>query len=70
MLSPHIHVALVHERQQAFLAQAETDQLARQARQHRRQAGTPGARRLPRRWRPAWLRPGRSRLLRHRPAPG
>ena len=25
MLSPHIYAALVHERQQTFLAQAETD---------------------------------------------
>jgi hypothetical protein len=63
MLSPHIHAALVHERHQAFLAQAETGRLARQARLHRQQAGTPGARRSPRRRRPAWLRPGRSRLL-------
>jgi RimJ/RimL family protein N-acetyltransferase len=63
MLSPHIHAALAHERHQAYLAQAETDRRARQARLHRRQAGTPGARRSPRRWRPAWLQRGRSRLF-------
>ena len=67
MLNPHILAALAHERQQAFLAQAETARQARQARLHRQQVGTPGARRSPRRWRPAWLRPGRSRLLGHWP---
>jgi RimJ/RimL family protein N-acetyltransferase len=67
MLSPYIHAALAHERHQAFLAQAETDRRARQARLHRQRAGTPGARRSPRSWRPAWLQPGWSRLLRRRP---
>jgi len=62
MLSPHIYAALAHERHQTFLAQAETDRRARQARLYRQQAGTPGARRSPWRWRPAWLRPGRSRV--------
>ena len=36
MLSPYIYAALAHERHQAFLAQAETDRRARQARLHRR----------------------------------
>jgi GNAT superfamily N-acetyltransferase len=66
MLSPYIH-ALAHERHQAFLAQAETDRRARQARLHRLRDGTGTARRSPRRRRPAWLRPGRSRLLGHWP---
>jgi hypothetical protein len=66
MLSPYLHAALAHERHQAFLAQAETGRRARQARSHRQQAGTPGARRPPRR-RPAWLRPGRGRLPGPRP---
>jgi hypothetical protein len=61
MLSPYFHT-LVHERHQTFLAQAETGRRARQARLRRQQAGTSGARRLPLRWRPAWLQPGRSRL--------
>ena len=61
MPNPHIYAALAHERHQTFLAQAETDRRARQARLHRRQAGTPGARRSPLRLRPAWLRAGRSR---------
>ena len=42
MLSPHIYVALVHERHQAFLAQAETDRRKRRARP-RRQRGGAGA---------------------------
>jgi hypothetical protein len=67
MLSPYVHAALAHERHQAFLAQAETDRRARQARLHRLRDGTGAARRSPRRWRPAWLRPGRSRLLGHWP---
>jgi RimJ/RimL family protein N-acetyltransferase len=67
MLSPHIHAALAHERHQTFLAQAEAGRRPRQARLHRQQAGILGARRLPPRWRPAWLQPGRSRLLGHWP---
>ena len=38
MLSPHIYVALAHERHQTFLAQAETDRRKRRARPHRRRA--------------------------------
>ena len=67
MPNPHIYAALAHERHQTFLAQAETDRRARQARLHRQQAGTPGARRSPLRRRPARLRAGRSRLLGHWP---
>jgi hypothetical protein len=67
MLSPYINAALAHERHQAFLAQAETDRRARQARLHRLRDGTGTARRSPRRWRPAWLRPGPSRLFGHWP---
>ena len=40
MLTPYVYAALAHERHQAFLAHAETDRRARQARLHRRQAGT------------------------------
>ena len=67
MLSPYILAALVHERHQTFLAQAETGRRARQARFYRQQAGIPGARRLPLRQRPAWLQPGRSRRFGHWP---
>ena len=69
MLSPHIHAALARERHQTFLAQAEAGRRARQARLHRQQAGTSGARRSPLRRRPAWLHPGRSRVLGQWPGP-
>ena len=69
MLSPHIHAALAHERHQTFLAQAEAGRQARQARLHRQQAGTSGARRSPLRRRPGWLHPGRSRVLGQWPGP-
>ena len=55
MLTPYVYAALAHERHQTFLAEAETDRRARQARLHRQQAGTSGARRSPLRRRPAWL---------------
>jgi hypothetical protein len=67
MLSPYIHAALAHERHQALLARAETSRRARQARLHRLRDGKGTARSSPRRWRPAWLRPGPSRLFGHRP---
>jgi RimJ/RimL family protein N-acetyltransferase len=67
MLSPYIHAALAQERHQEFLARAETDRQARQARLHRLRDGAGSARRSPRRLRPAWLRPGRSRMFGHRP---
>jgi RimJ/RimL family protein N-acetyltransferase len=67
MLSPYIYGALAHERHQTFLAQAETDRRARQARLHRQQAGALGARRSPLHRRPAWLKSDRSRLLGHWP---
>jgi hypothetical protein len=67
MLSPYIHAALAHERHQTLLARAETSRRARQARLHRLRDGTGTARRSPRRWRPAWLRPGPSRLFGHWP---
>jgi RimJ/RimL family protein N-acetyltransferase len=66
---PSIHAALVHERHQAFLTQAETDRRARRARLHRQQAATSGARRSPLRQRPVWLLPGRSRVLGHGQGP-
>ena len=44
MLSPSIHAALAHERHQEFLARAETDRRARQARLHRLRDGTGAAR--------------------------
>ena len=69
MLSPHLHAALAHERHQRFLAQAEAGRRARQARLHRQQAGTSGARRSPLRRRPGWLHPGRSRVLGQWPGP-
>jgi hypothetical protein len=65
MLSPHIHAALAHERHREFLARAETGRRARQARLHRLPDGAGAARRSPRHWRPAWLRPGPSRLFGH-----
>jgi hypothetical protein len=67
MLSPYIHATLAHERHQEFLARAETDRRAPQARLYRLRDGTGAARRSPRRWRPAWLRPGPSRLFGHWP---
>ena len=67
MLSPSIHAALAHERHQEFLARAETDRRARQARLHRLRDGAGAARRSPRRWRSAWLRPGPRRLFGHWP---
>ena len=67
MLSPSIHAALAHERHQEFLARAETDRRARQARLHRLRDGAGAARRFPWRWRSAWLRPGPSRLFGHWP---
>ena len=67
MLSPYILAALARDRHQAFLAEAETNRRARQARLHRLRDGAGAARRSPRRWRPAWLRPGRSRLAGHWP---
>jgi RimJ/RimL family protein N-acetyltransferase len=69
MLSPCVHAALAHERHQEFLAQAETDRRARQARLHRLRDGARAASRSRRRWRPAWLRPRRSRLPGHQPGP-
>ena len=39
MLSPHIYAALVQERHQAFLAQAETDRRKRRARPRRPRSG-------------------------------
>ena len=67
MLSPSIHAALAHERHQEFLARAEIDRRARQARLHRLRDGAGAARRSPRHWRPAWLRPGPRRLFGHWP---
>ena len=43
MLSPHIYAALVHERHQTFLAQAETDRRNRRPRRHRRRGGAGAA---------------------------
>ena len=42
MLSPYIHAALAQERHQEFLARAETDRRARQARLHGLRDGTGG----------------------------
>jgi len=58
MLRPDIYTALVHERHQTILAQAEAGRRARQARLHRRQAGVTGARR------PVVLRDGSAVLIR------
>jgi RimJ/RimL family protein N-acetyltransferase len=69
MINPDIRFALGRERQKTLLAEAETARQARPARLCRQQAGTPGARRwLPLRH-PAWLGPGRSRLLGRWPRP-
>ena len=43
MQSPHIYVALVHERHQTLLAQAETYRRKRQARRHRKRRGAAAA---------------------------
>ena len=43
MLSPHIYAALVQERHQAFLAQAETDRRKRRARLRRPRRGAGAA---------------------------
>ena len=43
MLSPHIYVALAHERHQTFLAQAETDRRNRRARPRRPRSGAGAA---------------------------
>ena len=69
MFNYYVYTALARERQKTFLAQAEAARQAEQARSRRQRAGTSGARRSPRRWRLAWLRPGRSRLPGHRPGP-
>ena len=52
MLSPHIYVALAHERHQTLLAQAETDRRNRRVRPHRQRGGA------------ATSRPAMARLLR------
>lgn len=50
----HILAEIIRERSGTFLAEAEADRRAKQARSHRQRAGTPGARR----WRLRWgLRP-------------
>ena len=43
MLSPHIYAALVQERHQAFLAQAEADRRKRRARLRRPRRGASAA---------------------------
>ena len=60
MLSPHIYVALVHERHQTFLAQAEADGRSRRARRHRGRRTTPP----PVTGRPVVLRDGSAVLIR------
>jgi len=60
MLSPHIYVALVHERHQTFLAQAETDRRKRRARLHRQRRGAGAAAT----GRPVVLRDGSAVLIR------
>jgi hypothetical protein len=58
MSHPGLHAALAVERQTMFLAEAEADRLARQARPHQR------SRIL------GWLSPVWRRLLTRRPGPG
>jgi hypothetical protein len=67
MINPDIRFALGREREKTLLAEAETARQVRQARLHRQQASAPGTRRSPPRRRPAWLQPGRIRLLGHWP---
>jgi hypothetical protein len=57
MLSPHIYVALAHERHQTFLAQAETDRRNRRVRPHRQRGGAATGR-------PVVLRDGSAVLIR------
>lgn len=60
MLSPHIYAALVQERHQDFLAQAETDRRKRRARPRRPRSGAGAAAT----GRPAVLRDGSAVLIR------
>ena len=67
MSYPYIHTALARERQDMLLAEAQAVRLARQARAHRRNGGTPASHRSPFRRTSAWLLAARSRLLNQRP---
>ena len=55
MTHPYIQAALVRERQNMLLAEAEAVRQARQARSHRRRRGTPAIRRSPFRRALGWL---------------
>jgi hypothetical protein len=67
MSYPYIHTALARERQDMLLAEAQAVRLARQARAHRRNDGTPTGHRSPFRRTSAWLLATWSRLLNLRP---
>jgi RimJ/RimL family protein N-acetyltransferase len=60
MLSPHIYAALIQQRHQDFLAQAETDRRKRRARRHGRRSGAGAAAT----GRPVMLRDGSAVLIR------
>ena len=63
MSYPYIHTALARERQDMLLAEAQAVRLARQARAHRCNGGTPASHGSPFRRTSAWLLAAWSRLL-------
>jgi hypothetical protein len=64
---PDIHSALVRERQDRFLAEAQAARLAREARAYRRSHASAANRRARFRSAPGWLPSAWSRLLTSRP---
>jgi hypothetical protein len=66
MSHPYVQAALVRDRQNMLLAEAEAARLAKQARSRRHQRGTPAIRRPPLRWTLAWLPWAWNRLLTRR----
>jgi RimJ/RimL family protein N-acetyltransferase len=56
MISYQLSAALAQERRNTLMAQAQAARQAKQARLHRRRAGSAAARRSPLRWLPGWLR--------------
>ncbi len=61
MSDHHIKAALARDRQNSFLAEAAAARRVKQARQHRKRAGTSVARRTPLRSAANWLLSGHSR---------
>ena len=69
MINHHIHAALAHERASSFLAEAQADRQAKQARANRSRAGTSTGSRTPLGLLARWLRPGWRSLPAQRPRP-